>query len=86
MSPATPRLRSTSWQNWWIVAMVAASKETSACVEPVVAGRDGGRVRVEQPRVQPVGRIGRARAGEQLHGLVELAAHALAAAPGWRRG
>ena len=23
MSPATPRLRSTSWQNWWVVAIVA---------------------------------------------------------------
>src|SRR5690606_14515826 len=27
---ATPRLRSTSWQNWWTVAIVAASKSVSA--------------------------------------------------------
>ena len=30
MSPATPSERSTSWQNWWVVAIVAASKPASA--------------------------------------------------------
>ena len=32
VSPATPRLRSTSWQNWWMVAIVAASYDVSASV------------------------------------------------------
>ena len=30
VSPATPSDFSTSWQNWWVVAIVAASKPASA--------------------------------------------------------
>ena len=30
LSPATPSDRRTSWQNWWVVAIVAASKFASA--------------------------------------------------------
>ena len=39
MSPATPRLPRTSWQNPWVVAIVAASKSASARGEAVAARR-----------------------------------------------
>ena len=86
MSPATPRLRSTSWQNWWMVAMVAASKETRAAVRWVQRRSASSGVGVEQPVVEPVVGVAQTGVGEQLHGLVELAAARARAAPGWRRG
>ena len=78
VSPATPSERSTDWQNWWVVAMVAASKSASAPCSR--ARRRGDLVVVDagQEPEQPVVGARRGRVGQRTLGLDELLADPLA--------
>ena len=83
VSPATPSERSTVWQNWWVVAMVAASNDASAsrsrsCRSPTSSRPAAWR---------SPGGSGRRSPGRPAPARPARAARAPArAAPGWRPG
>ena len=78
MSPATPSERSTDWQNWWVVAMVAASKSARASRSRLrrVAISASSPSREQPDQAAELARGG--GVGQRALGLDELLAHPLA--------
>ena len=77
VSPATPSDFSTSWQNWWVVAIVAASKPASASRSRCLRASRSSSVPCDQVRHQLV-LADRRRIIESDYRVGDLAAHPLA--------